>query len=345
MTKPETPADPIAERFSRETAGHEMTILHDDGLYRHLRFMNSKDSAYWFDLITVPGSLIFRGDGESFVFARLKDMFGFFRSNPDRLTHRINPGYWSEKLTSDRGSVNVYSQDVLAEVVAGHLEEAEEEWPGVTAAWAAHADEDEVDLGFEETARQVLNGFEFGAKNVARCSCGDRIEVDGDAFLPADWRTAHPQGFGHAYKAERVPGFRFDETWEWHLKDYHWWFLWACHGIVTGIARYDAAKAAEAPVELRAWILDSPHVDPSIRVYATEAAARRGAEQYVSENAARQPITDLEWRPVDDGTTDGLGGYHELWGKVDGRMYPAQMIVYWLPVLDTPGSDGDHEAT
>jgi hypothetical protein len=32
----------IAERFTRETAGHTMTIAHDDGLYRHLRFRGER---------------------------------------------------------------------------------------------------------------------------------------------------------------------------------------------------------------------------------------------------------------------------------------------------------------
>lgn len=28
----------IASRFARETSAHRMTVLHDAGLYRHLRF-------------------------------------------------------------------------------------------------------------------------------------------------------------------------------------------------------------------------------------------------------------------------------------------------------------------
>jgi hypothetical protein len=60
-------ATDIAERFAKETAEHDMEIVHDDGLYRHLRFRHqgpNYSSWYWFDLITVPGSLIFRGDGD-----------------------------------------------------------------------------------------------------------------------------------------------------------------------------------------------------------------------------------------------------------------------------------------
>src|SRR5689334_2637077 len=110
----------IRERFQRETAGHVMEIKHDDGSYRHLRFHNPKVSGYWFDLITTPWTLVFRGDGESFVFSRIEDMFAFFRGP----VGRINPGYWAEKLTSDRDSVMTYEEDLLKRQVADELKEA-----------------------------------------------------------------------------------------------------------------------------------------------------------------------------------------------------------------------------
>ncbi len=200
----------IAERFKRDTAGHELTILHDDGLYRHLRFRRPERGGYWFDLITVPHALIFRGDGESFVFDRLDDMFEFFRGP----VGWINEGYWAEKLTSDRDSVMRYSRDLFNQQVAEDLKEAEAGWPGVTAAWEKKVSGffAEYNTEYEQDARAALNDF---------------------TYLPED-ATGEP--------------FRFLDTWEWQLKDYHWWFLWARHGIVWGIAQYDAAKAA-APAE------------------------------------------------------------------------------------------------
>lgn len=113
-----------AARFARETAGHQMTVLHDDGLYRHIRFANPKSGwgFYWFELITVPGSLIFRGDGESFVFSRSTDMFDFFRRSSWK--GGINPQYWSEKLTSDRDSVMKYDEKLFERQVKQHVVEA-----------------------------------------------------------------------------------------------------------------------------------------------------------------------------------------------------------------------------
>lgn len=77
------------ERFAADTSEHRMRILHDDGLYRHLRFSAPGTYIYGFDLITWPGFLAIAGDMGERVFSRISDMFGFFESD----TGRINPGY------------------------------------------------------------------------------------------------------------------------------------------------------------------------------------------------------------------------------------------------------------
>lgn len=79
------------KRFAKDVADHRMTVLHDDGLYRHLRFTRPGTGLYWFEITTWPGSLAIRGDMGSFMFSRLPDMFEFFG------TGDINPGYWAEK--------------------------------------------------------------------------------------------------------------------------------------------------------------------------------------------------------------------------------------------------------
>lgn len=201
-----------ADRFARETSRHELTILHDDGLYRHLRFMpKTGGSFYWFDLITVPDSLIFRGDGESFVFTILRadDLFDLFRRTS--CNGSISPGYWSEKLSSRRDAATDYSTHLFNEQVARDLAEAEKSFPGVTEAWNEHVGEwSEYNTEYESEARRALDDF-----------------------------TYRPEGT----TGER---FQFHDTDDWNLNDYAWWFLWACHGIAWGIAQYDAAKTAPA---------------------------------------------------------------------------------------------------
>jgi hypothetical protein len=51
-----------AERFPRDTANHQMTVLFENGLYRHLRFDAPDGSGYRFDLVTWPNRLAFQGE-------------------------------------------------------------------------------------------------------------------------------------------------------------------------------------------------------------------------------------------------------------------------------------------
>lgn len=199
----------ILNRFRRETADHAMTVLHDDGLYRHVRFQRQvwrpplaapqRSSMYWFELITAPGSLIFQGDGDSFVFRRVEDMFEFFRGP----VGDINPSYWGEKLTDGRDRVLKFNSEKFERRVKDAFVEACRDG-GVPSGTGLALREDVLDLSdYEHEARRALNEFEH-------------------------------------------KGFRFYDTYEWDFDDYDWWFLWALHGIVWGIAQYDAAKATPA---------------------------------------------------------------------------------------------------
>lgn len=150
--------DAIYSRFTRETAEHKMTVLHDNGLYRHLRFKAPNSSMYWFDLVTFPGGLLFQGDGQTFTFNRTEDMFEFFRGP----VGRTNPGYWAEKVTSGREHLTEYDRDEFTarvnEALASALDDSD------PPEGLAEAIQREV-LGCEEAyyesgARQVLDYFE-----------------------------------------------------------------------------------------------------------------------------------------------------------------------------------------
>lgn len=217
----------IRARFERETAEHEMTVLHDDGLYRHLRFRAPSHGMYWFDLITVPGSLIFQGDGESFVFRRIEDMFDFFRGP----IGRINPHYWSEKLTDGEDRVMRYDRELFEACVRQDIA-GRDDLPGL-----ADAVQDEIldseDLDYEESARRVVDEFRFYRNEADRH--GGMRRVDGVmTWVPA-----------------KAPDFEFHDTWEWGVRDYHWWYLWALHAIVWGIAQYDASRGHAVAGQLR----------------------------------------------------------------------------------------------
>jgi hypothetical protein len=144
----------IQARFARDTAHHEMTVLHDDGLYRHLRFWRPDHGEYWFDLVTWPFNLVVKGDMGSFHFSRFgadtEEMFRLFRGR----TH-INPGYWAEKLCAGRSDADEYSEEKFREVV---LEQVAHD--RVLTALVETEILESDDVSYEDGARNLLNFFQ-----------------------------------------------------------------------------------------------------------------------------------------------------------------------------------------
>lgn len=96
----------MTPQFLKDVAGHKLTVLRDEGLYRHLRFSDGT-SIMRFDLITWPGGLLYTGDMGTFVFQRLPDMLEFFRRREPRgLYECIDRRYWAEKLVATKTSGN-----------------------------------------------------------------------------------------------------------------------------------------------------------------------------------------------------------------------------------------------
>ncbi len=98
-----------------------MTIIRDDGLYRHLQFRKPEHSNYHYELITWPGYLCICGDIGTSVFRRVEDMFKFFRGE------RINPPYWGEKLQAigTYTGYEEFSESIFQERVKDHFDEWE----------------------------------------------------------------------------------------------------------------------------------------------------------------------------------------------------------------------------
>ncbi|MEU2446083.1 hypothetical protein ABZ588_21515 [Streptomyces althioticus] len=234
----------IAARFTKDTAGHRMTVLQDDGVYRHLLFHGPQHSFYWFELITTPGQLVFSGDGDSYVFRRTTDMFEFFRSGIYRDgSLNINPGYWSEKLASSRDAATSYSEELFKAEVAKTFADVEDDYPGIAAAWAEHV-ESEFNTEYEGEALRALSEFRFGEAYLAKCSaCDWGFEADAYTVAAAEARS-HCRKSGDKHTAPvRDLTFTFSDMGEMRLQDFDWWFLWACQAIVWGVARYDRVRS------------------------------------------------------------------------------------------------------
>lgn len=154
--------DVADRRFRRDVEKHELSILRDDGCYRHLRFRSPKSSEYWFDIITWPGHLTVRGDMGCYVFARCDDMFTWFGAD-----RPINPMYWTQKLQaiSRFEGVAEFNSKAVHETVLDHVKDWAAELNDVEAAALRGAVQSEllVDYETDESARSALEDFEvFG---------------------------------------------------------------------------------------------------------------------------------------------------------------------------------------
>lgn len=146
----------VAARFPNDVAAHELTVLHDGGLYRHLRFAQPGTTNLSFSIVTWPGRLCFCGDMGTFVFQRIEDMLEFFRHDAPNL------GYWAEKcVAQDREGVREYDAELLLAKARELADAATDELD--EAARAEFLDELLDQLGAaesEQDARQRLAEFE-----------------------------------------------------------------------------------------------------------------------------------------------------------------------------------------
>ena len=156
----------VRRRFDLDVKKHQMSVLHEDGLYRHLRFADPKSSMGWFSIITTPGQLTIFGDMGTYVFAREQDMFAWFNSS------YVNAGYWAEKLQAiDRNSaVREHSEDLFKRWVLENFWERREDYEPYVAAqiWADIRDslfdpycDDSAAGRHDVVSRFISSGFEY----------------------------------------------------------------------------------------------------------------------------------------------------------------------------------------
>jgi len=210
---------PTEESFLKDTSQHQMHVLRDDGVYRHVRFRQPGNCNMFFDIITYPNYLVYSGDMGCFVFSRLYDMFEFFRvrprdDEPGRL--HINLGYWAEKLeATDRPDGHKeYSADRFRRYVESRLEDFREAF-----AEEYEADDtskfDALKEAVDEEVLTYADDGDFQAHQVL-----DQFEHDGRRW--------------------------FTDSWEAHFDEFTFRFVWCCYALAWSIQQYDAAKAKAA---------------------------------------------------------------------------------------------------
>ncbi|MEU7032674.1 hypothetical protein ABZ958_03185 [Streptomyces sp. NPDC046237] len=205
-----------AAYFKRATKGHQVSVAHEDGLYRHLRFQTpGNGSSYGYDLITWPYNLVIRG-GWTFTFSidATEDMLDLFRRTS--FPGQINPGYWQEKVTAGRDQIESFSEELLKKEIEDTVQQWEQGSPvtGLRKAVQEHffGEWPEYNLGYREEANRALHDFSFTPRDAK----------------PGDYP------------------YTFDDWSEWRLTEFSPGFLWSCHAIRHGIELYAAARKSEA---------------------------------------------------------------------------------------------------
>ena len=211
------------QRFLTDAAQHEMTIIRDDGVHRHIQFKRPGTRCYQFDLITWPGYLCYTGDMGTYVFTRLRDMFEFFRTDrnymrlKDGKTLAINPGYWGEKLEAiDKcDGFKEFSEEKFKRAVMEYL-----------VRWIrenySDTDKDERRELWDEVMSQV---------------------IDADDDNGGHRKQAAVHDFTH--HVNQALDFEFVDFWEHDLTDYSFRFMWCCYALAWGVQKYDEKKAED----------------------------------------------------------------------------------------------------
>ncbi|HCN87812.1 MAG TPA: hypothetical protein DIT28_01320 [Oxalobacteraceae bacterium] len=199
-----------------------MAVLLDSGVYRHLRFKQPGTGVAWFDVVTWPGFLAFAGDMGSFVFARVEDMFKFFRS--DRRADgelRINPGYWGEKLEAvDTHTHHPGHREFSPQRFRGCIEEKLAEW--IQDCGLSKADATGLRGAID---REVLSTA-WDGEHEARVAVNDfKCEMSGNTF-------------------------EFHDASEFDFEDYTYRFIWCCYAIAWAVRKYDDATSPVTAVSL-----------------------------------------------------------------------------------------------
>ena len=207
------------QKFLSDVAEHQMTVIRDDGLHRHIRFKRPGTMCMHFDLITWPGYLCYTGDMGTYVFRRLDDMFEFFRT--DRMGRRsghalaINRSYWAEKIeAADRcDGVKKFSEERFNRAVLEHL-----------ISWLR----DHRDDTTRDERRDLWDAVMF-----------EVLGADGDSGGYRKQVAAHD--FSHKVN-DLVGEFYFRDFWERTVDDWTYRYVWCCYALAWGIQRYDDSK-------------------------------------------------------------------------------------------------------
>ena len=192
------------DRFIKDVAKHELTIVHLDGVHRHIEMREPGTSNRYYGLITWPGYLCFYGDMGEYVFSRTHDMFEFFRRRSKDKPFNISWDYWAEKVQAEdkNSGVRKFSPDLFRQAVRAATNERLYK---MTLS--------EAKLFWQAVQDEVLNYADDNDWEAMR------------AFI--EFR----------YDGESV----FHDAWEHDCRELTYSFMWCCCAIEHAIDAFDGA--------------------------------------------------------------------------------------------------------
>lgn len=230
------------EHFRHAVREHELFILIDNGVYRHLRMKKPGTFAYSYDIVTWPGHLAISGDMDACIFTRLTDMFEFFRQEAPRgivdlaSTIHINPQYWSEKVVAapHRVGIEQFSSARFEQVVKERIEGYISEY--ATPEKVALDDEDPFDqeeLDADAALRQLASDLREAVNEYPL----SRVDSEESAYRAL-------KEFNDDWEA-RLDGHEiFSDLSDYDFKDYSFHFIWILYAIAWAIRVYDSQTIA-----------------------------------------------------------------------------------------------------
>ena len=197
------------EFFLFDIAAHKMSIIRDDGIYRHIRFQKPGTMCMHFDILTWPGYLCYTGDMGTYVFRRLPDMIDFFRRDKGRERFRIDFRYWAEKVEAD-------------------------DKQGRITEWSAEA--------FKASVREYFDQSVYDMEDDKKADLWD--DIYDRVISPADESEHHAWTALHEFEHD---GFQFVD-WERDCRVWTHRFIWCCHAIEWAVETYETSKRVDAAI-------------------------------------------------------------------------------------------------
>ncbi|MCS6179784.1 hypothetical protein [Shewanella baltica] len=203
---------PTRTSFLSDVAEHQLTILKDDGVFRHM-VLSQGSFEHRFEITTWPQHLCISGDMGCYVFSRVQDMFCFFRQSGD--DWGVNASYWEEK--------------VLAECKTDGTREF---------------DAKEADQRLEQFLQWFVEGLDPTNEEEAEAinSATNAVKEFTQNRENAEWDVVYRL---NNWDEEDAGGMTLDDFWDGWKDRFTYRFIWCCYAIVFAIRQYDEATQSK----------------------------------------------------------------------------------------------------